>query len=363
MKKVSIVLKLIIFLIIGIFILQFLNYIFVPKWIEYFDSSTARIKEYYKEKKNTIDVLAVGSSSISRGYSPITVWNNYGVTSYSLGTLNQRMSFAYYLIKESIKNQKPKAIVLDMESIFIDSDAPEGEYRKFFDNMKLGNVKLEALSDERLHVKKEDKLSYIIPTLRFHSRWNELEKEDFKFNLNEEYKQLSYKGMAMITDIIPYIDNSNYMEDKKDNSNISDNGLYYINKIKDLCKEKNIKLLFIQMPESKRIGKPYWSLAKSKKVKELADKYEIEFIDFNLTENQAKINFDWTKDSSDGGEHLNVYGAEKVSNYIGKILSEKYNIPNHKNDANIADEWNEEAQRYEQHKKELELKLEQNSKK
>ena len=354
MKKVSIVLKLIIFLIIGIFILKFLDYIFVPKWLDYFDSSSARIKEYYNEKKDTIDVLVIGSSSISRGYSPITVWNNYSITSYNLGTLNQRMSFAYYLIKESIKTQTPKAIVLDMESTFLDGDAPEGEYRKLFDNMKFGNVKLEAIGDKRLHIEKEDKLSYIFPTLRFHSRWNKLEKEDFEFNLNEEYKQLSYKGMAMIAETKPYIDNEKYMEDKSDNSKISDNSLYYINKIRNLCKKKNIQLLFIQMPEAKRIAKPYWSLAKSKKVKELADNYEIEFIDFNLTENQVKINFDWTKDSSDGGEHLNVYGAEKVSNYIGKILSEKYNIPNHKNDANIADEWNEEAQRYEQHKKELE---------
>lgn len=362
MNKSKKVLKFIIFLIIGIFIFQALTHIFVPKWIDSFDSASARIKGFYNEKKNTIDVLVVGNSGVSRGYSPIVVWDKYGITSYNLGTSNQTMSFAYYLIKEALNYQEAKTIVLDMNAAFTNTDAPEGEYRKFFDNMRLGKVKLETINDKNLRIKDKDKLSYIFPLLRFHARWDNLKKEDFNISLQDEYKDISYKGMAVTTDVKPYIDNEKYMKEKGEKSTISKENLYYINKIIRLCEEKNINLLCVSFPsatttdllDSKRKLIIDWSLAKNKKIEEIAKEYGIEFIDFNLPENQEKIQFDWMKDTADIGNHLNIYGAEKVSKYIGKVLSEKYNLENHKNDEGISSDWNEVTKRYEENKEMLE---------
>ena len=52
----------------------------------------------------------------------------------------------------------------------------------------------------------------------------------------------------------------------------------------------------------------------------------------NMNLNYKDFGFDWKTDTADAGDHLNVYGAEKVSKYLGKIIQEKYNIPNRKND-------------------------------
>lgn len=365
MKKINKVLKCIIFLILGIFIFQVLSYIFVPKWTDSMDPATGRIKGYYNENTNTIDALVVGASSVGKGYSPIEVWNKYGITSYNLGTSQQPISFAYYLIKESLNYQSIKAVVLDMDCVFTNEDTPEGEYRKLFDNMRLGKVKLEAINDKNVKIKEKDKLSYIFPLLRFHTRFKDIKKIDFKYSLNDKDKNRSYKGMAITVDVKPYIDNEKYMEEKTgEEPVISDENLYYINEIIKLCKDRNIKLIFITIPTatSGPIGNQVldWSLNKSRQIEKLADKSGIEFIDFNLPQIQEKIEFDWLKDSSDCGNHLNVYGAEKVSSYIGQVLSEEYNLVDHRNDKEIADAWNKAAKKYEERKMELEYNSNKN---
>lgn len=367
MKIINKALKFIIFLIFGILIFQVLTYIFVPKWTDQEDPATGRIRGYYKEDTNTIDVLAIGASSVGKGYSPIEVWNKYGITSYNLGTSNQTMSFAYYLIKEAINYQSIKVVVLDMDTIFSETNAPEGEYRKLFDNMKLGKVKIEAINDKNLKIEDKDKLSYVFPLLRFHTRFQDIKNIDFKYLLNDENENLSYKGMAITVGVKPYIDNERYMEEKNDEGPvISDENLYYTNEIIKLCKDENIKLIFMTIPSatSGPIGKQVldWSLNKNRQVEELANKNEIEFIDFNLPGIQKEIGFDWLKDSSDCGNHLNVYGAEKVSNYIGKILSEEYNVPDHRNDKEISNNWNEIAKKYQERKTKMEKKLADNKK-
>lgn len=342
MKKL---IRCIVFFIIGFLIFQVLTYVFVPKWISKIDPATPRFKEFYELEKNSVDVLAVGASDVGRGFSPAKIWKEYGITSFNLGTSNQTFSLAYYLISEAIKYQKPKVIVLDMDALFVEKDAPEGEYRKLFDNLKLDDVKIQAINDEKIRA--GDKLPYIFPLLRFHNRYNELEEKDFKIkSLNKKYKELSYMGMAMSYEIKPYIDTKEYMKDKGEIEKVPDENVYYLEKIINLCKENNIQILWVEIPSATS-----WSYARYKKTAELAQKYNVEFIDYNLEKMMKNLGFDWLTDTADGGNHLNVKGAEKISNHIGKILSEKYKCKDYRRDTEKSKVWNEVVQRYDNNKK------------
>ena len=256
------------------------------------------------------------------------------------------MQIAYYKLKETLKYQNPKVIVLEVNSFF-DYGSTEEAYRRVIDNWKFDTVKLETIFDK--NIKLENKLSYLFPILRYHSRWNELETNDFR-KLTNEYKAISYKGFPMIVSKNAYKGDINYMKDNGKIANISEKNIEYIDKIITLCNKKNIKILMAELPSPL-----VWSLDKNKATIELANKYGLEFIDFNILQEEIKLN--WENDTYDKGRHLNIYGAEKVSKYIGKILSEKYNLPNHKEDSNVKDDWNETAKNYEEEKTKLKKEL------
>ena len=55
-----------------------------------------------------------------------------------------------------------------------------------------------------------------------------------------------------------------------------------------------------------------------------------------------EIGLDWKTDSKDGGNHLNLYGAIKVSDYIAEYIHENLEIPDRRSDKN----WNKEYKEY-----------------
>ncbi len=345
-EKISfkIIMKLIVFLLIGFMILQVLTRILIPKWVTVDDNRmTFIIKGFYEEPKNSLDVIFMGNSDVYRGISPIVLWDEYGFASYNFVSSGQRMWTAYYMLEESLKYQKPKVVVLNMDSAFNESQSSESNYRKAFDNMRFGINKLKAISDPVFKNSKEEIASYILPIARFHSRWSELEDKDFEYAFTSG--RFAYKGMDIITTIKPYNDGTKYMDTVR-NDDIGEKSSKYLKKIIDVCNENDIQLLMVELPSADS-----WSKEYSDKTSKFAKDNGVEFIDLNLVLDE--LGFDWKKDTCDGGDHLNVYGAEKVSKYLGKIIQEKYNLPNHKDDEKY-NYWNEDSIKYHNDIKELE---------
>lgn len=342
-KNIQIVIKIICFFTIGILLFYMATKILIPKWISVKENRmTYIVKGFYKEPKNSLDVVFMGNSDVYRGISPITLWDEYGIASYNYVSAGQRMWTAYYMMVECLKYQTPDLIVLNMDSAFNESPSSESNYRKVFDNMKLSKNKITAITDPVYKNKNADLIGYLFPLYRFHSRWSELETRDFSRAF--ENNRFAYKGLDLITTSKPYT-KGNYMERDHSKEVIGEKCSKYLNKMIDLCKEKNIELLLIEVPSADS-----WSQDLSDKTAEFAKEHDLEFIDLNLELDE--IGLDWKTDTVDEGDHLNVYGAEKVSKYLGNILKEKYNIPNRKEDAKYAN-WYEDSKIYHADKEKL----------
>lgn len=339
-EKVNNIIKIIAFFIIFLLLLNLVTMVFTPKWLKKTDPALSRIKGFYREKKNTLDAIVIGNSDVGRGYSPMTVWDEYGIATYNLGTSSQSMGLAYYLAKESLSYQNPDLIILDMDALYNKDNSPEGEYRKLFDNIRFGKTKIEAIFDKDLDISNKEKISYVFPILRFHSRWNELEDKDFTKIRYSKYRNTSYKGMAISADVKPYIDKEKYMEEKNEKEDIPEKNLKYFNKIVELCKKSNTKLLLIEIPSTKS-----WSSSKSETTKKLANDYGLEFLDYNQEENKDRLMLDWNTDFADGGYHLNYYGAEKISKDLGRIMRDEYKCENHKDDPQYSS-WYRSSDKY-----------------
>ena len=59
-----------------------------------------------------------------------------------------------------------------------------------------------------------------------------------------------------------------------------------------------------------------------------------------------EIGIDWSTDTYDKGYHLNVWGAEKLTSYFGRILSEKHGMPDRRGEAETKALWDEKLRQY-----------------
>ena len=59
-----------------------------------------------------------------------------------------------------------------------------------------------------------------------------------------------------------------------------------------------------------------------------------------------EIGIDWQTDTYDGGAHLNVYGAEKLTSYFGAILRDRHGLQSRHGEPHLAELWQEKLARY-----------------
>ena len=58
------------------------------------------------------------------------------------------------------------------------------------------------------------------------------------------------------------------------------------------------------------------------------------------------MGLDYSTDTYDAGLHLNINGAEKMSHYFGKILSEQYGVEDRRGDPQLDAAWSKEIGAY-----------------
>ena len=62
-----------------------------------------------------------------------------------------------------------------------------------------------------------------------------------------------------------------------------------------------------------------------------ATKENLPYLDLNLITDTLAI--DWNTDTRDEGDHLNDFGAKKVSLYLGEYLKKQYVLEDRRNDS------------------------------
>lgn len=283
---------------------------------------------FYNEPKNTLDVIFIGSSHLMCSVYPMELYDKYGIASYVFASSAQLLPQSYYQLKEALRFQNPKMIVLDISSVIYDTKISTTEYAHVqIDNMSFSPVKYEAIWDL---FDKDSRAEYIFNIIRFHSRWKELGRIDFSPISS------CTKGAYVSTDCTPCQPNRTISPNEK--YEIFPTAEKYLRMILDLCKEKQIEVLLFNAPAVEE----HDSLPRCNAVNDIADEYGLEFIDLNL--NADLISFDPATDYRDPW-HCNAKGAMKVTTYLGDFIDTHYKIPDRRNDKNY-DFWNEQLSEY-----------------
>jgi len=293
----------------------------------------ALIAEYYNETV-AHDVVFVGDCEVYENFSPITMWEKYGISSYIRGSAQQLIWQSYYLLEDIFKYETPDVVVFNVLSMKYGQPQSESYNRLNLDGMRLSSSKIKAVQASM--TEDEDLITYIFPLLRYHDRWREISGEDVKYMFSRD--EIGHSGYLMQCGVRPVesIPAPIPLEDY----NFADVCWQYLDKMRELCQENGSELILIKAPSLY----PHWYEEWEAQIVEYAEKYGLKY--YNLLPVSDEIGIDWSTDTYDMGLHLNVYGAEKLSDYFGKILSEEVGVPDRRNDAEFVSVWTKKCERY-----------------
>lgn len=321
-------------------LLYLLQRLLMPKYIDDIPEG-ALVSEYYDEIKNH-DVLFVGDCEVYTNFSPKVLWEEYGIHSYVRGSANQLIWHSYYLLKEMLKVERPKVVVFNVLAMKYGSPTKEEYNRMTLDGMRWSKEKIDSIFASML--KEEHFIEYVFPILRFHSRWNDLSEQDFKYFFSK--KKVSHNGYLMNADIRPA--GSVPIGTPLGDYHFSENSYQYLDKMAKLCEEKGVELVLIKAP----ILYPYWYEEWDGQMEAYAKKRGLRY--YNFLKSLEESGIDFAKDTYDRGLHLNVYGAEKLSRYFGRILRDNMGIEDRRNEKALVSIWKKKIFSYENEKKDLE---------
>ena len=338
-------------LVVSALILGLLQALLMPKYMDN-TKEGALIGEYYDNAGNN-DVIFIGDCEVYENFSPITLWEEYGITSYIRGSAQQLIWQSYYLMEETFRYETPKVMVFNVLSMKYDTpqstgdqDQREAYNRMTLDGMRLSSSKWNSIKASMTEEEKqwEAQYSYLFPILRYHDRWSQLTADDFRYWLSRP--QVSDNGYLMQVGVKPLQDE--YMERPLVDYTLGETSWYYLDKMVELCEKNGTQLVLLKAPSLSPVWWPQWD--------EQVEKYAQEkgLLYINMLDYQQEIGIDWSTDTYDAGLHLNVYGAEKASRWFGEILQRQCNVPDRSENAELAADWAQKCETYYARKEKLE---------
>ena len=291
------------------------------------------IAEYYDEEKDH-DVIFLGDCEVYENFSPLVLWEEYGINAYIRGTAQQLVNQSYYVLEDTLKHETPDVVVFSVLAVPLNEPAKESYNRMTLDGLPWSNTKLDAILTSM--TEEEQLLDYVFPLLRYHSRITELTGEDFKYLFHRDL--VSHNGYYMRVDAKPAtnIPSARPLADYT----IHADQMMWLERIRALCEEKGVELVLVKAPSLY----PHWYDQWDAQITEYAEKNDLLYV--NLLAARDEIGLDFTTDTYDGGLHLNLAGAEKLSHYFGRILRDECGLESRHGETALEEAWAEKKEWY-----------------
>ncbi len=351
MKRGKTAVKIVLFCAVAAVLFGAVSYLVRPVWME--DNDYDSTYGFYREPRNTIETIFLGTSVVERGITPMVLYEEDGISAYNLASQNQPMMASYYWLEEAYRlhEETLDTVVLDMSILKDDFREGSSRYVKAYAGMRFSGVKLRFMREYSNGI--GDLVSNLSSVLSFHDRWKELERGDIaKFVTRPEAYMRGYEPKQHIAlklvdsyEEIPVplyeVESDDYLVD------MYEENVTYFDRIVSFCETNDIRLVLIKTPQR---GEHTWSDEAHNTCQALADANGLDFIDFNYEPYFDEIDFSFATDAYDG-YHLNLYGATKVTSWLGRYLAEECGNRDVRGDETYAfmrEEWTE-YQAVEQH--------------
>ena len=342
-QLVGFALRMVCFLVVTFIICDYALYVLTPKN----DYGICSILQYYEQSPETVDVLVLGTSVAYSGINTNILWKEYGIAAFDLCGAEMPYWTIYYYLKEALKTQTPKLILLDAKpSIYALPYSKKGRVILSTDGIRSPINRFSAIVAS---THPNNTLSFLIGFPRVHGNYTNLTMEDFVFPPSNGGRGSSWKGYIEMNAVDEFMEPVvKWEEDPKE---MQDKQRSYFEKILQLAHARDIPLMLIGMPNPDYgYDHPYFLGLRS-----IAEDYGIVFLDYNIPGSLPGLNYalhfaDW--------QHLNVDGSVLFTEKMGRDLLERHSLPDHRGDKQwesweiCADQWLEQYSEWTKREKE-----------
>ena len=275
------------FLALLLVLLQTAGLLFQPKNNDYY----AGMRELSAngilgEPDNTIDAVFLGDSEAYCAFIPLEIWEKTGIPSYVCGVVDQHFYQTPEYLRRCFQAQNPKVVVLETNVL----------YRGY-----PGKGMISYLGE------------LMFPVTRYHDRWKKLRGSDW-FRLPEYTEVTPEKGYHHSLEAVP-ADTEEYMLPTEDREPVSAMNRGILRYMDAYCRKRGARLVLVSSPSTQN-----WDYRRHNEVAAIAEALGLTYVDMNCLPEQIPI--DWNTDTLDAGDHMNYYGASKVSTYMADLLAD-----------------------------------------
>jgi len=291
------------------------------------------IREYYSSSFDH-QVVFIGDCEVYANFSPISLWEEFGITSYIRGSPQQLIWQSYYLFHDTLRFETPDIVVFNVLSMQYNEPQYEPYNRLTLDGMRWSRAKVNSISASM--TEGEDWHSHIFPFFRYKDRWREISGEDFRYFFASP--RVSINGFMIRSDIMP----AGFIPAPLPRASFQfgEKAYYYLNRMVQLAEANDVTLVLVKAPTLY----PHWHTQWDQQIVEFAEENNLLYI--NFLEYIDEIGLDFSTDTFNAGLHLNVFGAEKLAGFFGEILTSYFELADRRFEPATAAQWDEKSELY-----------------
>ncbi len=279
-------------------------------------------QHFYQIDNDSIDIIFFGSShahcTIDHGY----LWDNYGIAGYTLSAGSQQLDSTCYFVKEALRTHRPQVIAVEMMGTVMGefNNTNVDAYRNSLGMKWSGNlVRYVDYLANSMNIDNSRKNEILAKIPVVHSRYKELVKSDFEDDIPF---MVGYRGSY---EVMPL--EQPEVEENEEVVKLSAEITRTLQEIIDEARKNGVEVVFFVAPfavnDEEQMG--------FNAVEEYAKSQDVPFINYNKLYDE--IGIDYSTDFRDE-DHVNNYGAIKVTGHLASFLRENYELPDRRGDKN-----------------------------
>lgn len=290
---------------------------------------SVRIKGYYLEEKDSLDMVLIGSSENYAGFSPVLAYEEYGFTSYPYTLSGTDFDLFPYQLEEVLRVQSPDMIVVDISEIPTrkDEEGADAVLRQFLAGIPMSAHKIQIIRELG---DPEQLLSYYFPFSINHGKSTPEQVLDYvKVHIATQRRGYSLlKGTLTFTGSGenwdgPWVDPISTAQDFS-TAPLTPETEQRCHWILDICETyPEIQFVFINTPHRITTQDHYVKFQQMNALGQIIESRGYDFINLeSLTDEIGLV----PETDFYNNAHMNLYGQYKTTRYLCDILTEEHGL-------------------------------------